>query len=85
MAWIDSVRGVLLTAGEAVVTGNPRVGIRHLESPSGADSWVLSLREVTMKDAGTYMCQVSTKAGLRLFYNLSVVGEYTRSPCGRGL
>ncbi|XP_042863453.1 lachesin-like [Penaeus japonicus] len=73
VAWIDSLRGVVLTVEEGVVTGNPRVGIRHTVSPSGADSWVLSVKSVTMKDAGTYMCQVSTKAGLRLLYNLSVV------------
>ncbi|XP_063601672.1 zwei Ig domain protein zig-8-like [Penaeus indicus] len=75
VAWIDSLRGVVLTVEEDVVTGNPRVGIRHSVTPNGADSWVLSVKAVTMKDAGTYMCQVSTKAGLRLLYNLSVVGE----------
>nr|XP_027210283.1 zwei Ig domain protein zig-8-like [Penaeus vannamei] len=73
VAWIDSLRGVVLTVEEVVVTGNPRVGIRHSVTPNGADSWVLSVKAVTMKDAGTYMCQVSTKAGLRLLYNLSVV------------
>ncbi|XP_047480194.1 zwei Ig domain protein zig-8-like [Penaeus chinensis] len=75
VAWIDSLRGVVLTVEEDVVTGNPRVGIRHSVTPNGADSWVLSVKAVTMKDAGTYMCQVSTKAGLRLLYNLSVVDD----------
>ena len=78
VAWIDSARGVVLSMEETVVTGNPRVGVLRLSSGAGAaDSWLLSLRDVTTGDAGTYMCQVNAKTRLRRNFSLHVVSEYT--------
>ncbi|XP_047736149.1 protein amalgam [Hyalella azteca] len=73
VAWLDRARGVILSMEENVVTGNPRVSIMHIAGRGSSDSWLLSLRDVVVSDAGTYMCQLNTVPRLSKIFVLSVV------------
>lgn len=77
MAWFNVDRGSLLSLEERVVTGNPRVGVsRHSSSGVGAESWKLSLTDISSVDAGAYKCQLNDEKKLKQNFTLTVVSEY---------
>ena len=58
--------------GDRVLTSNERVvAIRDQRT-----TWVLGVHNVTITDAGQYMCQVSTTPPLKLSGFLKIVGMF---------
>ena len=71
VAWLQQSTGAVLAIGQTVVTRNPRVGVRR---PSRT-TWVLQFDDVIHRDAGRYMCQISTSPPRKLYGYITVVGK----------
>ncbi|CAG0891233.1 unnamed protein product [Darwinula stevensoni] len=60
LSWYKEENYKILTAGLYVFTNNDRFTVLH---PDGSDSWILQIKDVQLKDNGTYKCQVSLEQG----------------------
>ncbi len=62
-----------LTVGYMSFSEDPRLSVEHR-----ATNWNLVIRDVQLKDAGVYECQISSKMRhLRHHVTLMVTGQYT--------
>ncbi|CAH2243984.1 jg25396 [Pararge aegeria aegeria] len=70
VAWLRVDTQTILTIAGHVITKNHRISVQH-----GDGSWTLGLRDVSVADAGRYMCQVNTEPMMTQTHLLHVVGE----------
>ncbi|XP_063884646.1 cell adhesion molecule DSCAML1-like isoform X1 [Scylla paramamosain] len=60
VSWVRRRDWHILTSGTLTYTREGRFAVHH---PEGSTEWTLAIKYVTLEDAGTYECQVSTGAG----------------------
>ncbi|XP_063884653.1 hemicentin-2-like [Scylla paramamosain] len=61
VSWVRRRDWHILTSGTLTYTREGRFAVHH---PEGSTEWTLAIKYVTLEDAGTYECQVSTGDGL---------------------
>ncbi|XP_045107138.1 hemicentin-1-like [Portunus trituberculatus] len=61
VSWVRRRDWHILTSGTLTYTREGRFAVHH---PEGSTEWTLAIKYVTLDDAGTYECQVSTGDGL---------------------
>ncbi|XP_071530150.1 lachesin-like [Panulirus ornatus] len=72
-AWLEMKKGIVYAMGDDLFTENPRISVHHSLALNGEQSWVLTIKDVNMNDAGKYMCSLNTAVSLRKYYRLTVV------------
>ena len=72
MSWIRLSDTSLLAVGGYTYTSDLRLESSHEQ---GTRDWVLTIRNVSVSDAGQYECQVSTSPHMSTVINLSVEGN----------
>ncbi|XP_063602925.1 titin-like [Penaeus indicus] len=78
ISWIRKRDWHVLTSGEILYTPDRRFSVLHV---AGSQDWTLHIKYVSVKDNGTYECQVSTGTGIiSLFVNLAVVTPEAHIP-----
>ncbi|XP_042228674.1 uncharacterized protein LOC121870785 [Homarus americanus] len=70
VTWLKRDEDQLLTAGGQVYSHDSRYSVSHVRHQQ---LWELSVRDVMLKDAGTYECQLTTHPPTSLFFILKVV------------
>ena len=64
-----------LTIGEMTFTEDKDYQVRHM--PYGSASWNLLIKNVQLRHAGGYECQISTKDKMKKTVYLTVIGNCT--------
>ncbi|XP_066939390.1 limbic system-associated membrane protein-like [Macrobrachium rosenbergii] len=78
ISWIRRRDWHVLTSGAVLYTHDQRFSVLHA---AGSQDWTLHIKYVSVKDNGTYECQVSTGTGIiSLFVNLAVVTPEAHIP-----
>jgi len=74
VSWIRKKDLHILTSENFVFSGDQRFAVLHHIDTS---EWNLQIEHATMRDSGTYECQVNTEPKIKLSVNLEVTGEWT--------
>lgn len=75
VSWIRLSDTSLLAVGGYTYTSDLRLESTH---EPGSRDWVLTIRNVSVSDAGQYECQVSTSPHMSTVINLAVEGNNGR-------
>ncbi|XP_018897907.2 Ig-like and fibronectin type-III domain-containing protein 1 isoform X1 [Bemisia tabaci] len=76
----------ILTAGENRVTADTRFDVLHDpvkpkdKKIKGNDVWVLAIKNVSVSDAGMYVCEVNSEPVVRSFHKLIVLSAQLQPP-----
>ena len=73
----DKVGTKILTADTARVTSDKRISVIH---EPGGQVYVLLIKNLTVRDAGVYICELNTQRITRSFHELKVLSDRLLAP-----
>ena len=73
----DKVGTKILTANTARITSDKRVSVIH---ETGGQVYVLLIKNLTVKDAGVYICELNSEKITRSFHELKVLSDRLVAP-----